>query len=1635
MKKFLSLLTLTAILIFAFVSCKNVGDGDSSDDTPVGLKPIFSHGSTVTIVSSSSELNAEYADLYSTKVNDIAATLKYSDAMPTVNLAIDGDIATVNEIVVGPTSRDISAKALKALNRVTLSDMQESELLLGYSRYCIYSEGGSIAINYDADKYGAAITYVTEKLIDDYLFGKSELTLPDGIVEIGYVDIYNYLNEEDGKEVELQWSTLKSYLGDDATGALRNLYEIYKNEMIDWMANLWEPYTCACETEKCTNSSMYCGGAAFYYSNSGRNTVGYLPDSESTRQILAFMESSGMTGNYATALPDDMKAGIIRFLKSLQDPESGYFYHPQWGDGISDSRRGRDLRDCTGMLKRLGSAPTYDAPDGTKGDGILADGTAIEATAPASYLTGKLKTNTAHAVSKIVPAAAAIPEHLVDKDSFETYLDSLNIRTNSYAAGNDLSAQFSEIKQRDEVLKSEGKDYSLVSILVKFLNDNQNPDTGTWDWPMENDQRGVYHANNGVLKIVHIYNNTGTVIPNYTKIITNAVDTLLNEENPGAVVDVYNVWYTLSMVKSNIETNGGTEAKTHLEAFRAELLKKAVTLIDATREKLVLFLKPDGSFSYHPQYSSSVSQSAPVAVPQSEEGDVNATTICCTGTLSTMFSTFGLSNYMPAVYTNVDYLRFMHIIGELGPVIKDEVPAFEVVTSNTENKGQGEYYDDALKFDNKLFSELVHDGIFYSQNDLISWDILNRGIFAANAYVDGDKVMAYGKKIGGSPYMYINLMNGKNGNAFVFETDICFVGGSTNYSDLGMLQFWFDDANINDLNMWWNSSFQVNMEQSTVDKEGEPLGRHSFAPTMKKHVFTNGTWHNIRLEVQNAALLGSEIRFYVDNTLINRKYVTTANAGIDHLTMRFRGDSGFDSLVLFDNMFFGSFDKIDTDDTVLIPDNIVIGDAFDKIGNSNINGSGVNYDKAETYSNTNLAALSLLGKIGSQENKLTLDTINAAYYAAIRRVSGNEALVFGKTTTSDPYMFLYAVGNEDEDDKSLVFETDFAIAAGTAPGRSDNVVMQWFASQSKDVSYWYNIDPYITLIDGKYYLNGRGGLKEEIDASAWYNLRIEVDDTSVVGSEVRIYVNGELKSTFNTTSSAPYVESMMVRFMSQCTDGRVYFDNTYMRAPTAPTSTGGDGDQTDPPAGGDTPTPPVIDTSSDYYGKGVYVNDKNTISYDGKTFAGITGITHVGSGIEASVANIGGKEAAKFFVDWANHAYDRYSITRNGTATNLVFETDFMLPEYSSSAVFEIMPTSNISGNAGIWGNQIYFRYDSASGKNYVCIRNAETADGWFVLPEGVWVNIRVEYDGINPGDTFRLIANGVLVAESALNKSLADTKGLQIQFPGAYVGTVYFDNTYLGDKDPSVAPPTSGGTDEPIAPPTGGGDENEPSVDTSADYYGKGEYASDENTITYDGKILTDIADITHVGNGINASVVTVGDKEAVKFTADASGHAYDRYSVARHGTSDSFVFETDVMIPEYNSNLDFYIMPTSNLAAAASVYRGYIHFKYDATNGKNYVTLMTASGGVTSTDSKDWFFVPEGKWFNLRVEYDGTAGGSTFRLIVNGVLVQEAVLHNSMAGFTGFQIQFPGTCVGTIYFDNTYLGDKKSQDLTAEN
>ena len=296
---------------------------------------------------------------------------------------------------------------------------------------------------------------------------------------------------------------------------------------------------------------------------------------------------------------------------------------------------------------------------------------------------------------------------------------------------------------------------------------------------------------------------------------------------------------------------------------------------------------------------------------------------------------------------------------------------------------------------------------------------------------------------------------------------------------------------------------------------------------------------------------------------------------------------------------------------------------------------------------------------------------------------------------------------------------------------------------------------------------------------------------------------------------------------------------------------------------------------------------------------------------------------------------------------------------------------------------------------------------------------------------------NGELITTDDRTTFVTDTKYVYVVDGRATIDGTYSSGIVLGGSEITLTSAntvkawnlydlTSGNLIKTIAPDETFTVNTHIKVEEFVEYRGSGVYADNANTITYDGKTFADISGITHVGSGIDASVVNVGENDAAKFSVTWSGHAYDRYSIARNGTSDNFVFETDVMIPEYNSALNFHIMPTSNLSANASVYRGYIHFRYDTNTGKNYITLTTEGSNAVSTDPNTWYYLTPGEWANVRVEYDGTAGGDLFRLIVNGQLVYEVPLNNSIYGFKGFQLQFAGTYVGTIYFDNTYLGDK---------
>ena len=278
----------------------------------------------------------------------------------------------------------------------------------------------------------------------------------------------------EAKEREADFKEVEDLLGKDAADALRDHYKLFDDRYYKWMASLYDPTI---------------GG--FYYSKSAQNNDGYLPDLESTKQALAFFSNSGMTRKYVSineAYPQWIKDQIVAFVKPLQCPEDGYFYHPQWGKNITASRLSRDLGWATSTLKDFGAKPKWDTPNGHKG----------EFGPPPESAIAKAAEGEASA------AASVYPERLRTVENFRRYLVcELNgnedpndltpnlIRKKSYPIGNLMNAQAGQIKQRDrlgietgELIDSDGDgiaDNGFIATFREVFNSWQLSYNGLWE--------------------------------------------------------------------------------------------------------------------------------------------------------------------------------------------------------------------------------------------------------------------------------------------------------------------------------------------------------------------------------------------------------------------------------------------------------------------------------------------------------------------------------------------------------------------------------------------------------------------------------------------------------------------------------------------------------------------------------------------------------------------------------------------------------------------------------------------------------------------------------------------------------------------------------------------------------------------------------------------------------------------------------------------------------------------------------------------------------------------------------------------------------------------------------------------------
>ena len=659
MKKIVLVIASLVLTLLCFTSCdisSLIQKPETENKIPENL--IFNETSELYLVYDPESVPVDYAN----KLTD--ALMEIGIFPRTVSIGSDKQ---EHEILLGKTDRDLSDTAYARLDR--LDKNTDNDV-----RYCIYSDGSSVAIAYDEDYYHFTLDAVIDCFLANYAV--KELTLARGVAQESCYNLYEYLEEKDTEYFTKKWEALGNAVGthgDAIVAAFKNLYELYDGDaLIRWYSNLYDPSICVCTAiygaTECQKDNAICGTGAFYYSNSARDNAGFLPDAESTAQALSFLGNcgiaSGIGGNYKAVVPDWMAEQIVDFIYNLQDPD-GFFYHPQWGKNITTSRRGRDYNWCIGILETYGKAKKYDS---------VVDASAMSVTD--GNITGRLGSSVFATVSKVALAESEtlIPDHLKTLDAFKQYLIDLDIPHKSYSAGNTLSAQGSQIAAR-------GAEYG--EALIEHLNACQY-DNGIWH------EKTDYYGINGLMKISGSYGRFNAEIPNAEIACRAAFAAIGSSEDVKDVVDIWNPWVAINNVLSNIKKYGGSNGPEKAQQIRSDFMLEAAQAIIDTKAKLSLFLKEDGSFSYQQTHSSATSQGAPAAVPGTNEGDVNATDIATTHTVHEIFNALELSSYrVPLCYTS-ERAVFYETVCNLTPVEKEGIssPIGDPINFDYDNIGE-----------------------------------------------------------------------------------------------------------------------------------------------------------------------------------------------------------------------------------------------------------------------------------------------------------------------------------------------------------------------------------------------------------------------------------------------------------------------------------------------------------------------------------------------------------------------------------------------------------------------------------------------------------------------------------------------------------------------------------------------------------------------------------------------------------------------------------------------------------------------------------------------------------------------------------------------------------------------------------
>ncbi len=895
-------------------------------------------------------------------------------------------------------------------------------------------------------------------------------------------------------------------LGEETVTELRELYTLYGDEIYMWMANLYDPEA---------------GG--FYYSNSGRDHIGFGADIESTVQVLNHIQYGGMfvnSGNsYATGLPEEIREAIVGFTKGLQSPEDGYFYHPQWGKDIVASRKGRDLGWATQLLKAFGEKPIYDAPDGTKGE-LGAPGQAA-----AFSLTERLSASSVTAVSKVVlvnSSRSSLPDYLKSLTAWEQYLNNLDIYHNSYSAGNTLSAMHGQITQA-------GDEY--VDFLIDYLDELQNPELGLWADEI------TYDSVNGLMKLISTYSYHSRLIPNADKAMNSAIQIALEPNSDYHVCCVYNPWVTMYLVISLTEQHGDAA---QAEQLRAQVLEKSAQLISTTFGKLKNY-KVDGGFHYHRTLMANTSQEAPVACATEFEADVNATCISSSGILSYMYGAFGVpSDKQVRLYYEEDKNQFFDELSSIQSVVKkDPEPAeaetFDGYDASLGNEDKGVVNTPAdnaevilpdttldTSGNYKFYSTSVTSSPAPSYSGDLAYNMKNFRYGSTEGVDYASSMMSTVFKID-NPYL--------RGNTYILDTDIMVEKSS---SPVVMQLFIQGTANTMSLNFEtvYKTDPVTQMQKTYVKISENFAGADGVKNTNIADTMELGKWFNLRVELYKiysisedgtSKKLDLKAKIFIDGKFVGEseafktlesdstKYADSAITQANFALYRSSNCS-----VWLDNVKVEKSNK----DYYDLPGDMPApsGSAPDGKYFGNISSAGTKYDFTD---DENPPALSygISGKTWLYKTKNIYGVVENVTVCFMRTEGGDG-------TSHEATTHTFTSPAERPENMVIIAEMDFAMG-----GLASNAGYQYMA---RIHGGGYSASAYVgTDADGNLYFHGAKNVNPEIPAlkqNTWYNIRLEgyvIDSEKMI---IKVFVNNEY---YLEVDGLDFKESSSSKFINQ----------------------------------------------------------------------------------------------------------------------------------------------------------------------------------------------------------------------------------------------------------------------------------------------------------------------------------------------------------------------------------------------------------------------------------------------------------------------------------------------------------------------